>query len=320
MKQFSQIKTLNFKFLYRLSNSDRNFEFFRSNTLDFVSFGFNKLRQGCNIGLPLSYFATDKRDIFELTSKNGFQNFLGHSITLRDLMQKLDQDQLDKFYNSLLLSNEAKQFGLAREIGHTNHFIKSVTENIVDFVCLSGAYVYSYSITRARKLQILQRRKIYLGSGLFALAFMISSRLFTKKLIDKTDDLEACQMGLDCSEGSIEFYDKLMCRNKILRQLLPNGDTLIDSEGNYLKEAMKIPFLTDYYIYKNFTGLKLTERKENCKQHLAELVFKLTKENEENELKRFREQDGQAEAKSEDKELRIFKYLRLKLEDLIHSK
>lgn len=45
------------------------------------------------------------------------------------------------------------------------------------------------------------------------------------------EDKNACAMGLDCSEGSLEFYEKLINRNKILRDNLVDGSRYFDKEG-----------------------------------------------------------------------------------------
>lgn len=305
------------KFIYRLSTSERNFHFFRSNTLDYASFGYNKLRQGAQIGLPFSYFATSKSDASNLMPDDGFKNFLGHTISLKDLNTKLDQTQLESFFDSIILSQDAKLFGLAREIAKTDHFIKTNLDHLVDFVSLGGAFIYSFATTRAYKLQYFQRRRVFIMSSLIALCGIIGIRIFSKRINDKLQDYDACQIGLDCCEGSIEFYDKLLERNKLIRKVLPDGDKLIDQEGNYLKKEIKVPFMNQYF-YMNYLGIKLTERREYCRKQLSEIVTKLTDKIAAEDAKKLNVNEvaqSDEETSKNDKELRIFKALRLKLEN-----
>ncbi|RNA42640.1 39S ribosomal mitochondrial [Brachionus plicatilis] len=293
------------KFLYRLSEGERNFEFFRSNTLDFVSFGFNKLRQGSHIGLPYSYFAQSKTEIFELTPASGFQYFLGQKISLDDINQKLSVESQEKFYESLVLSDDAKLFGLGREVANTDNFIKSILDRLVEFISLSGAYMYSYIKTRVYKMQFFQRRKVFVLSGLFAFS-----------VIFETIDVQACQMGLDCCTGSIEFYDKMLERNKLLREVLINGHKLVDSNGNYLKQPVYLPF-TNFFFYTNFMGIKLTDRREFCQKQLDLMITKLNAQMENDEQKSKKSElikENDQTQPHGDEELKILKLIRLKLE------
>ena len=101
-----------------------------------------------------------------------------------------------------------------------------------------------------------------------------------------------------------------MERNKILRQILPDGPKLIDHDGNYLVKIFKVP-LTSFYIYLPFYGRSLQDRKRMCEQELAKLVLKLT-ESQENKNK----EHGSSNSKSnEDKEWSIFKRMRIFLEE-----
>ncbi|CAF0712624.1 unnamed protein product [Brachionus calyciflorus] len=307
------------KFLYRLNDYEKNYEFFRSNTLDFISFGFNKTRNGAQIGLPLSYFANSKSEICELIPENGFEHFLGQTISLENLNQKLTSEQIENFNNSLILSQDAKLFALAREVANTQNFFRSIIENIIEFSCLFIAYWFSYVFSRGYKFQYLQRKRLYVFSGLTALSIIFSSKLITKKILEESNDSKACQMGLDCCEGSIEFYDKELERNRLLRLVLPDGEKLIDSEGNIMKQSVHLPF-TNYYFYMNNTGIKLTERRENCRKELIKMIQKLSDQFDAEQTKKFQESTESIEESTNNKELKIFKAIRLQLENLSRPK
>lgn len=309
------LKIKKIKFLYRLSEIERSFEYFRSNTIDFISFGFNKLKQGSHIGLPPSYFAKSISDLPKLTPINGFHHVLGQNILPDDFNQKFSPEIVQKFYESLLLSNDAKLFGLAREVAKTDNFMLSSLDLLIELICLSGAYMYSYAKTRAYKMQYLQRRRVYVLSGLLAFTIILASKLFISKALQNTIDFQACQMGLDCCMGSVEFYEKMIERNKILRDILINGHKLIDSSGNFIKQPVYLP-LTDHYFYTKFVGSKLTDRKENCRKYLDEMIKDLdTKiENNDSKTEQFNQNLNSSQIKSNSKETKLFEIIKLKLE------
>lgn len=124
-------------------------------------------------------------------------------------------------------------------------------------------------------------------------------------------------MGLDCAEGSLEYYDKMLERNKILRKVLPNGEKLIDAEGNHLSKAVQVP-LTNYYLYFPNYGMKLTERKKLCENELSKMVINLVEKKNKAQLQMQRGEvsrvDSNRTANNSDKEWEIFKKIRLFLE------
>lgn len=298
--------------MYRLSNSSRTVEFFRSNTIDFVGFGFSKLKQGSHIGLPASYFATNRQEIENLMPPNGFENFLGTQIKRADIDAKLDESTRDTFYKCLLLSDEAKVFGVCRELIEAENLFLSNFDKFLDFVIMSGAYLYSYLYSRRNKLQYTQRKRLYVTVGMLALVAMLASRLLTQILVDYNADVKACRLGLDACEGSIEYYDKLLERNKILRQLIDGGERLIDPNGNYLVKIIYIPtFSSYYYFYVQNLNSTLTERRDKCKKELVKMIAELSLANEKKKEASEKQRNDQQD---DNKEWPIFKKLRIMLE------
>lgn len=117
---------------------------------------------------------------------------------------------------------------------------------------------------------------MYFRAILVSIGLAVVCRFLIYKFLDYLVDKKACQMGLDCSEGSQEFYEKQLIRNKFLRNIIPNGSEFIDKDGNYLKQTLYVPF-TDFYFRINYIGMKLTDRKENCKKELTNFIVKLEK-------------------------------------------
>jgi hypothetical protein len=72
--------------------------------------------------LPVSFFAQNQKEVIELSPPIWYRNYLGQSIQIADLKEKLSSEKFEKFFDTLLLSQEAKLFGLARAIGKNNSF------------------------------------------------------------------------------------------------------------------------------------------------------------------------------------------------------
>lgn len=147
------------------------------------------MQQGALVALPPSYFATSKDDLEKLTQPSGFQNFLGKTINKSDLDEKLDDSTRHQLESSLFLSEDAKLFGIMRELVSTNNFIVGTSAQLVDLIVLIGAYWYSYSKTRIFKLQLAQRRKIYMATALLSISLMLISRVLLQKYIETTFDI-----------------------------------------------------------------------------------------------------------------------------------
>ena len=262
--------------MYRLAGNERTVEFFRTNTLDFLGYGFNSTRQGAEIGLPVSYFVNSKEQLLNYLPSQVFNTQFGSKLNLNE-KNGMDDQLKEILIDSLILSEDAKLFGLAKAVQETNHLMKSNLDLFLDSICMMSCYMYCYARNRKLKLHLNQRKAMYFKSILVFVSLAVAGRFLIYKFLDYNIDRKSCQMGLDCSEGSQEFYDKLILRNKILRNVLPNGHQLIDQDGNYLKQTFYIPF-TDFYFYINFIGLKLTDRKEICKKELNDYISKFEKD------------------------------------------
>lgn len=121
-------------------------------------------------------------------SANGFENFLGKTLTKRDIEEKLNDDELDRLAETLLLSPDAKRFGVARELTIGNNFLLASLDKFVDLFAISAAYWYSYSTTRIHKLQFKQRRLVYFKAIVSALFLISGSRFFIQHVVDKSID------------------------------------------------------------------------------------------------------------------------------------
>ncbi len=311
-----------------MDTSSAKIEFVRSNTLDYTSYGFCSFNQGAQVALPVSQFARTRTELFEKAPPDGLRSHLfTHQppLKLAQVQSRLAESEMNRFCDTLLLSEEARSFALARAIAATNQPMLTLSNAIIDTLAMSFAYIASFAKSRVQKLGPTSRRRLYLMNAFFALAFCASLRFgTTRRMGEKSVDEKACRMGLDCAQGSIEFYDKLIERNKILREVYPNGRELIDERGELLKHEVTIPFtefsflIDSYYI----NGLSLEQRRDMCKREFAVVVSNMLHEENKKALisiPSLPKQSIDSEEPEEDKEWPVFKKIRLWLENSARS-
>ena len=319
---------------YRVDTSQTAaFAFFPANSLDNVAFGQNCLGSGAHIGLAPSSLADNSRAKLTsmLATNGGFVvNVLGERVSLDKLKKRLDADadgsspRLDAFYDTLLLSDEARLFGIVHAIAQTDHLLKSFLPTIVDVVAVCAAYMYTYTTNRAYKRTFRQRRLVYVQLAAALLVVSTWARLYSRKACERADDRQACAVGLDACEGSLEYYDKMLARNKLLRDVLDDGPELIDADGNYRRQVVRIP-LTELSFRVPYNGLALTKRRDECRAHLVARVRDYTTSGElekrlEAQQQQQRAEDGGDAENASSKEWPVFRNLRNRMEELLHSK
>ena len=298
--------------LYRLKLSRDNYDalkMFRSNTLDFVSLGFINLRDGARIGLPTSYLCKDKKEIAEMLPES-IEHFQGITINKRQIQEKLSQtNELDAFYDSLNLSDDAKSFAFSLALAKSSGPMFASLDIVADLLCGVAAFTYGYIRSRTLQLNTVGRRLLYTRTFISATALAILSRYLLYPILEKDEDKRACKLGLDCCEGSIEYFNKLAERNRLLRKVIEDGDKLIDPEGNYIRQPVYLPH-TSLKFYMNYFGVKLSERRKLCEQHLNDMVKKMSQETAMTDENLVTNSTNEEQAS---KEMEIFRRLRLKL-------
>ena len=66
--------------------------------------------------------------------------------------------------------------------------------------------------------------------------------------VSRMRDSSTISYGLDLLDGGIEFLDKQLQRNRILRELLPNGKDLFDADGERTKTRVRLPYFPELSI------------------------------------------------------------------------
>lgn len=161
-----------------------------------MSFGFSNLRQGALVCLPPSYFAKSVVDLADCFPGRTFENVLGKQLAVRDLEEKLNEADRGQLARSLVLSPDAKLYGVLRQLVNTNNMIMSNMDKLFDFVCIAAAYWYSFAKTRSTKMQLSQRRQIYVMTTLLAAGAIVASRNFIQKYLDRVFEAGILKLNL----------------------------------------------------------------------------------------------------------------------------
>ena len=135
----------------------------------------------------------------------------------------MDSVNREKMFNSLILSDNAKRFALARELHYIN--TKYVHVNGLVGLALGGVGVMSAVLMNRSKYLHFERTKrsfrvlVYTA---IALSVVYLNRQLLKiyfKDLHLKSDREAANMGKDYAVGGIEYTSKVLKRNQVLRKL-----------------------------------------------------------------------------------------------------
>lgn len=141
----------------------------------------------------------------------------------------------ERLKNSLILSQNAKKFAIAREL----HGIESdpvVAHALVPSLALSIAYTIGFGINRRLNLYARPRSLricLYVLASLFGYGVYILGTDMGSVKKEATGDEAVGRMGKEYAEGGVEFYEKVLGRNIALRELMEKeGEALFTVMGN----------------------------------------------------------------------------------------
>ncbi len=137
---------------------------------------------------------------------------------------------------AVVLSDQAKQFAIAREVYYTNTQYVYV-EAFLRTTFLFLAYGTGFAINRS--LQLKQRMKLWGRLGLYGIIgsfylFMYLTAVDTYKChLDNYTDKKTAKLGVDYAKGGHEFYSKTLLRNQALLSIMgPEGAKMYTLYGN----------------------------------------------------------------------------------------
>jgi len=168
-----------------------------------------------------------------------------------------------KFMESLILSEPAKKFSIARELILTDNFrvfIKSIS--------LSMTLLPMYAIG-SHLMDLLPANPIKIR----ALAFFLLCNvgvfvwLLVRTAIENFYQIDADKIvgniNQEYARGGVEFYEKLIQRNLALRSIIPGGEMIYSEQGNQLGFISVLSELPFTYRKKQLELMLKKYEKEN---------------------------------------------------------
>lgn len=205
--------------------STKNFSAFASFGFHPVGAGVPWLFAGAQIGIPANFNSTGD-DSSGITNRTIFIN--GKTVDWSSETGAALQE-------ALVFSPEAQKFALAREVARLQSGGPVVSAAVAP-LCLGGVWVYSVLIKQVFGLHtgpVLLRGGVnILALGLGAVSYFLTSDA-VGQWIDYSSDRQAAGISRDYAKGGVEFYDKILARNKTLRSLMGRkGEEMYAPSGN----------------------------------------------------------------------------------------
>uniref|UniRef100_A0A023FWE8 Putative conserved plasma membrane protein n=1 Tax=Amblyomma parvum TaxID=251391 RepID=A0A023FWE8_AMBPA len=202
-----------------------NVHFFPVPMLDTFFAGSTTGVKGAIIGLPVTFSYAKKEDVQT-------KSLLIHG-TKEPAWETREGDMLK---SSLVLSDKAQRFVIARDIYWASTYYVEIQSGALSFSVLN-----CYLIARLanEKLPLLTRvpralRLVWYGIIVaFNATMYIGFKDGMSQYWDKKADRRAAALGSNYVEGGIEYYEKILQRNRALRELLGSeGERCYTSKGN----------------------------------------------------------------------------------------
>lgn len=205
---------------------------FPKNFSAFAAFGFHPvgagvpwLPSGVQIGIPANFNSTTD-------DPSGISN---RNILINGKELEWDSDSGSALKNSLVFSPEAQKFAIAREVARLEAG-GPVLHAAVAPACLAGACIYSVALKQIFGLRagsIFFRAGVNVFAvGLGVVSYILASEALSQGLDYSSDHRAAC-LSSDYAMGGLEFYEKILKRNKTLRSLMgTKGEEMYAPSGN----------------------------------------------------------------------------------------
>lgn len=211
--------------------SSENFSAFASFGFHPIGAGIPWLPAGAQVGLPANFNSTPDDSV-------GITN---RTILINGEEVEWDSDIGKGLKESLVFSPEAQKFAIAREVIR----LESAGPMLIAAVapaCLVGVSVNSVVLKHIFGLysgSILARGVVNLVMIGLGTAFYFLASDEVSQWMDYRSDRHAANLSREYAKGGVEFYEKILCRNKILRRLMgPKGEEMYAPSGNLFPAKM----------------------------------------------------------------------------------
>lgn len=228
----------------------------------FASFGFHPvgagvpwLPAGAQIGIPANFNST-------ADDHSGITN---RSILINGEVVDWSSDAGSALKESLVFSSDAQKFAIAREVAHLQSG-GPVLSAAVAPLCLGGAWVYSVVLKQVFGLHggpaLFRGMANAVALGLGAVSYFLTSDA-VNQWNDLSSDRRAARVSREYAKGGVEFYDKILSRNRTLRSLMgQKGQDMYAPSGNLFPAHILKLKQTPYTLRKQ--GIVKLLTKENA--------------------------------------------------------
>lgn len=172
-----------------------------------------------------------------------------------------DRTDTEELKETFVLSDNAKKFLLA-----TQSYELCSAFVLTAKLSQKSVYVLMYATVASTINQVfnLFRYPLIVRLGMYAMClsatgmYGIALNHMGRKALDETIDQMVCRLGLQYSQGGVEFYSKCIRRAQLLRELVPEALEYFDENGDLVKDRGE-----------KLVSLPLKERLDNCKKIAA---------------------------------------------------
>lgn len=229
------------------AEEEANIDFFICYGSDPIHKGSVKLKFGAIVGLPAMF---TYRDVNQVEKKE---------LLLDERSINWNSTDGQNLLEAIVLSDKAKAFVIAREINYANSYQLHL-ENVMR--CGFGCLAYSSGFLLNKMFYFSQRMKPW---ARFSFYSVVASTWFLLYLTimdtyycwqDNAVDKKTAHLTRTYAEGGVEYYEKLLARNRALRSIMGSeGQRKITPFGNIVSTWRR-------------SHVQLTTRRDNLQMYL----------------------------------------------------
>ncbi|KAL4618034.1 transmembrane protein 177 isoform X2 [Arapaima gigas] len=204
----------------------------------FAAFGFHPvgagvpwLPSGAQVGLPANFNSTPDK----------MEGITNRVVLINGKQVEWDSSSGAALKEALVFSPEAQRFALAREVAWLQDGSPLLHATVAP-TCLVGACAYGVAVKQIFGLYagsaLLRGTVNMLALALGAISYALASDAVNQRL-EYRSDRRAASLSRDYAKGGLEFYDKIMSRNRTLRALMgPKGEQMYAPTGNLFPASL----------------------------------------------------------------------------------
>lgn len=198
--------------------------------------------------LPDSMFQLREIKLFKTdTDKKPEDTEEQHQSADEGIVKRLNKDspEVQQYANSLILSDKAKKFIIARELFMADSYR---VFSMFAVITISGliALTISRSAVKALKLadaHVTQRLSVYSLGGLLGYCNFIAVADASNQGYIVEADKKAASLNKEYYEGAMEYFEKTIERNKAMRELLDDFKEIYDEKGNVRQPMIRFKYV-----------------------------------------------------------------------------